>query len=764
LHPAAETAVAKGGTTTRTPISTTSNQGDGQQKAPPKEKKRIKKERQSRTIQRNNVDQLPNIIHTLSLEGNGAITPSVREKALQDLATILASSGPKAKEFIIENKCVEVLTRVMWNDIDNARLQDAAFQCILAMAATHDSEAVSDMLSYEDSVCDAALFSMQMNSSVSDIQLKGCCIFACLASASSKNKHVSDGSLSGAVTMVVNAMASHIRDIDIQKAGIQALYNQCYLSVHAEANKRTLMDAKLENGMTGVGVVLRCLELGQEDYLTVERGCCVCWCLTSSEDLWKAIVREEFSDLHNTLIPLCQKHMLNPHSTTLIEAIIGTVANLARDETKHIELRDADALTLMMDSLHYHPGHDGIKKEAMLAIANISADPKCGEELVDLGAVEIAAEALSDTSSDAEHTSNALRAIVTMAVNADAKKAVSTNSMIKVIDAKSTEYDSAEILEMCCAFIATITAAYESIQMAVDNGAIAILLRALDKTPEEKVTCAVLSALRNISSSSLLTGLLIESGAIATVVNAMDKYPHSNPIQTNACCFLWNVAQSGGDCRYGEVKFIVKAMQAHLESATLLEMACGALWNIVELSSDGKKQVIENGAIEVLAAAMMMHPTTTATLSQACGVLSNITTDGSVAQAIVNAQGVTIVAEAMRNNSDAIELLELGCLTLRNLVYALPDRVEEAGTAIATVINAMQESVDSVGFHREACNLIWILSSHSPKCQSKALALDGLSVLMKCMEQYSDNQEIQQAALAAFNQLASSPQEDLYDK
>ena len=156
---------------------------------------------------------------------------------------------------------------------------------------------------------------------------------------------------------------------------------------------------------------------------------------------------------------------------------------------------------------------------------------------------------------------------------------------------------------------------------------------------------------------------------------------------------------------------------------------------------------------------MMMHPDTTATLQQACGVLSNITTDSDAAQAIVNAQGVNIVAEAMRNNNAATELLELGCLTLRNLIFAFPDRSDEAGIVIATVINAMQQDIDSVSFHREACNLIWILTYYSPENLSKVLALDGLTVLMKSMEQYSEDEEIQQAALAALNQLASSAQE-----
>eukprot|EP00529_Nitzschia_sp_RCC80_P004281 CAMPEP_0113456238 /NCGR_PEP_ID=MMETSP0014_2-20120614/8784_1 /TAXON_ID=2857 /ORGANISM="Nitzschia sp." /LENGTH=920 /DNA_ID=CAMNT_0000347685 /DNA_START=806 /DNA_END=3568 /DNA_ORIENTATION=+ /assembly_acc=CAM_ASM_000159 len=714
-------------------------------------------EHQSKRI---GVSEISDILQTLSLGSNGTISPSVRENALQDLSNILYSSGPKDRELIVEQKCVEILTSAMWTEIDNPRIQHAALQCILAMAASPDGEATSDMLANQDSVCDAVLFSMQMHSSVPEIQLRGCNIFACLASASSENRSMSDGSLSGAVTMVVNAMAIHSSTVDIQKAGIQALNNQCFLSLHAEANKRSLMDTKAGGGLSGVGILLRCIELCHDDCLAVELACRVVWCLTSSQDLWKVIVHSEIDDLQRLLIPVCQEQMTNPKSSaSLVEAANGIIGNFAKDENTHAELREANAIKLVMDSIRCHPGHDGVKKEALLAIANLSTSADCRDDIISQGALPFIFKILDDADNDPEPIADALRAVVAMAATTASRKSIFTKRTLAIINRLTTEYNNADVLEICCALITKMTLDSELMLVAAENDVIEMLRRTIEKSPEAKVTNAALLAFRNMSCCSPFIQPLVEFDAITTILSAMEKYPESNAIQTNACCFLWNVAQKGVECQRDEVEFIVKAMQSHLESADLLEMACGTLWNIVEHSSDGRKHVIESGAIEVLAAIMMMHPDTTATLQQACGVLSNITTDSDAAQAIVNAQGVNIVAETMRNNNTATELLELGCLTLRNLIFVFPDRSDEAGIAIATVINAMQKDIDSISFHREACNLIWILTYHSPENLSKVLALDGLTVLMKSMEQYSEDEEIQQAALAAFNQLASSAQE-----
>jgi hypothetical protein len=191
-----------------------------------------------------------------------------------------------------------------------------------------------------------------------------------------------------------------------------------------------------------------------------------------------------------------------------------------------------------------------------------------------------------------------------------------------------------------------------------------------------------------------------------------------------------------------------------MESGDLLEIACGALWSLVDDSIERKKDVVGNGAIDAVACAVVMHPSSPSTLEKACGVLSNVSFEGPLAEAIANAQGVSIVVEAMRNNSSSISLLEVGCIALRNIVFQFPDYAQEASAVVSTIINAMRDNIDAVGFQEEACNLLWLLAAEAESCHSKILALDGIAVLMKCLEHNSHLAEVQNAALGAFNQLA----------
>jgi hypothetical protein len=254
---------------------------------------------------------------------------------------------------------------------------------------------------------------------------------------------------------------------------------------------------------------------------------------------------------------------------------------------------------------------------------------------------------------------------------------------------------------------------------------------------------------------------LLQKGAVQAIVKAMKGRENSLSIQMNACSALWNLAyktqRNPGTIVESEgIKCIVKAMQSHMESGELLELACGALWSIVDDSIERKKDVVGNGAIDAVACAVVMHPNETSTLEKACGVLSNVSCEGVLAEAIANAQGISVVAEAMRNNSSCISLLEIGCVALRNIVIQFPHFAQEASAVVSTVINAMRDNIDAAAFQEEACNLLWVLAAEAENCQSKILALDGIAVLMKCLEHNSHLPEVHDAALGTFNQLATN--------
>ncbi|KAL3921459.1 MAG: hypothetical protein SGILL_002736 [Bacillariaceae sp.] len=668
------------------------------------EKKRMKQQKQD-------MHEIPTILHCLGLD---ECNSHMREKALDSLAAILWRSSSKGKEFILEYKGVEIVTNSMWAEMESQEIQCAALQLLLAMAASPDGISENDMLSNEESICDAILFAMQNHATDSEIQLRGCLIFACLAGASSENKTVSDGSLSGS---------------------------------------RTLMDSKLDDGSLGLEVILRSMETLQDDSVAMEWATRVLWCLTSSEDLVKSSA--EFP-LHEAIVPICERHIANPSALGLIEAAMGAIGNLAHQCT-HEDLLDVGAIEMILDGLSTYGTDFGVSYEAIAAIANLSTSLQARDAFVQAGAVSLVVRSLQHFLDMPEYAVEGMRALVCLVGGCKDMRDI-LESILKIIETVSKQHQSLDAQTILFELVAALSLHPSTCDLLVSHGTIPTVLNAMETFPDLKLQEACCNLLRNVFSHALLTDQLLEEGETErAIVDAMQLHKQSASVQEDACFALWNLVFKSENAKVISttgVKCIVRAMQLHMESGRVLEGACGALWTLVDVSMDMKKDVVANGAIDAVLCAIAVHPTDAATLEMACGVLSNVSSEGPLAEAIADAQGISIVAEAMRSNIQAVGLLEVGCLMMRNVTFMFPDVAHEAALVIATIVNSMQDNLNSADFQKEACNLLWILVAEDESCQSKVLALDGLSVLMKVMEENRDNAELQKAALGAFNRLS----------
>ena len=710
------------------------------------------------------VDDISEIFRCLNFD---ECNPDNRVQALSSLDNILRSDSGDKREFISEHNVIETVSTLMWADMEIVEVQEAAMNLLFVIATCTASNINNDndddsgdtnnnMLSNKESVCDSILFTMQNHATVSAIQLKGCLIFASLAATSSDNKNNSDGSLSGAMIMVLNAMSNHGGS---RKAGLQAIHHQCLLSAHAEDNKRRLVESKLENGISGIDVVIYAMEELQQDSAAMEWACELSWCMTSSKDLLK-----HFKDtsLHEHIVSICQHYMKNPIMVFLIEACVGTIANLSSLEDKRNELINLGAFELILDGLRDHGNSLGICCEATVALENFVLSSKIQDSIGKSEAVAMVVRVLNDMDSP-KYTGVSFRALACMAAHSqEAKERIGTEEIINIVHESSSIYDdNSNVQEQFATLIAALAIGSEQISdLMIKHGVVDILLDVMNRFPEERVQDAACLAFRNISSQIQKSDPLLRRGDTSKyIVSAMEAYRDSVSIQTSACCIFWHMLSKTEEKELAvnpqTVDYIIKAMQSHIESGDLLELACGALWIIVD-SFDDQKVIVGNKAIDAVACAMVMHPNNTPTLENACGLLSNLSSEKSLAEAIATVQGVSIVAEAMRNNGSSIALIETGCLTLKNITSMFPSFVQDASVAITSVINAMKENVKSTSLMKEACDLIWVLSSEEDNIRSKILALDGISILMKCLEQNSDDPEVQTSALRAFNQLAKS--------
>ena len=716
----------------------------------PKPKKDRPKDKKDQSIH-----DIPAILHCLGLDEANS---NLREKALISLSEILWKSGEKARSFIVEHKGVETLVSTMWADISDSKVQAAALAFLFSLSASPNGKAAGDMLSNEESICDTLLFSMQTHVSDPGIQLHGCAILACLASASSNNTKVSDGSLSGGLLMVLNAMGHHNRSREIQKAGLHALYNQCLLSINAESNKRSLMECILDNGNTGMDAVLSAMTSLQDDVVAMEWACRLCWCLASSQDLVKSLANTSVIEI---ISELCQRYTLNSEATALVEAAFGVIANLSYLENKRSELERVGVVPCLIDGIRHHLNDCGVNIEACSAIANLGVSPPVREAMVRSGAVDSVVHAIETFCDDEDLMSEASRALVCLTIDSKhTKESIAVPDVINsVVESSKKHREGSQLHGMTCALFASLAVggASATADSIVGNGGVDVIVQALAATSDEKVRDAACLAYRNLACELEDSDRILQKGATKGIVEAMGKFNNCLSIQMNACCAIWNLAykterEPGTIVGSDGIKNIVRAMQSHLESGELLELACGALGSLVDGNSiERKKDVVGNGAIDAVACAVVMHPGRVSTLEKAFGVLSNVSLERPLAEAIVNAQGVNILAEAMRNNGSSVSVLEAGCTALRNLIFQFPDFAPEASSVVSVVINAMKENPDEVGFQQEACNLLWVLAAEAENCQSKILALDGVAVVMKCME----IPEVQESALGAFRQLAS---------
>ncbi len=705
--------------------------------------------------QEQTVDDIPVIMHCLGLKQADS---NLKANALRSLATILWKSGRRGRNSVIESKGVEILVTTMWDDMGNDEIQDAAAEFLLAFAASSDANPSNDTLANEDACCDSLLFAMQTHSNMPGIQLKGCAIFSCLAAASSNNSSVSDGSLSGALTMVLAAMSNHGLSVEIQKAGLQALYHQCTLSKDAESNKRNLVESQLENGSSGLGVILDAMKSPlRKDQVAMEWACRLCWSLTSSEDLVKKI--SGIAVMIGEVTEICHQNIANENSSSLLEACFGVMGNMAHVETNRIELVRFGGVAALMEGMRYYSADYPVSLEACSALANLALSQPIRDAILQGGGLETILRALHTYIDYHEFVAEALRALVCLAVQSqEGKEAMSTPDVIELVIVASMKHqDSVLVHEMCCKLLASLAIHNGTSEIIIEDGGLDLIQNALQSQSDEKVRDAACFVYRNLACQLQKSDPLLQNGALKSVIITMSSHENSLSIQTNGCCAIWNIAFKAKEVVGSQgVQVIVKAMQTHMESSELLEVACGALWSIVDESIDRKKDVVGSGAIDAVICALVMHPNTESMLIKASGVFSNLSAEGSLAEAIANAQGVNVVCDAICNNGSAVAFLETCCLTLRNLVFHYPECAGEVTVTISTILDAMREQINDSSFQIEACNFLWVLAAEAGSCLEKISELDGMSVLMQSLDQNGDDPEVHAAATGAIEQLAGS--------
>lgn len=688
-----------------------------------------------------------------------------RVRSFQSLAELIMTNGQKAKVIIAENHRIQILVESMWTDMSDPSVMEAACELLFAITASSDGMPESDVLIGEsaESAVDFLLITMQTHCDVELIQSSGCGTLHCLASASSTNADVPDGTLSGAVFTVVNAMVKHQHSQLVQEWGIRALYSQCMLSKHADSNRKNLVQSGSEDG-GGLDVIRCALSTAKSDLVTVELACRLYWTLAANEDVARELM--ETPEAFRSIMGVLDRNHKKPEAAPIMEAAYGALANLAKVGEHQYLFQDSDVIARATQSIQAFHYNEGLYIEACALIAVLASDAGNREKLMALEVVNVISKLLHQHDHNQALQEEVLLALVCLTNGCDVAKqwlANDTSSTISHVVRLMRERNSTPTMKaLACTLTGSLCILKESADVAVTHGAVDTALALLREFPNErKIQEAVFVTLRNITSQGMNVDLFLKFGTAKLILDAMSASSDSVSAQLNACGLLWNIcAKSMRDpsalVDAGAIMKIVEAMQIHMESGEVLEMACGALWCLIDNSDSRKKELLGCGAVDAVTCSIVMHPNEPPTLEKACGLLANICTSTHMAEAIADSQGISIVVEAMTGNSDSMKLLELGTLVLRNMVLTNPEFASEAANGIPVLIRCMKDNPDAVSFQREACNALWALAAQSEECKNKIAALGGVAVLMSALEHNSCVGDVHDAAHGAITQLALS--------
>eukprot|EP00977_Amphora_coffeiformis_P001653 scaffold310_cov168-Amphora_coffeaeformis.AAC.48 len=611
----------------------------------------------------------------------------------------------ESKSSFCSRRGVSSLNSTMWIDMTDSEVQQACSDLLLALVAKPSKDEPDFLTGTEaQSVIDALLIAMQQLLDNEELQQSGCRVLGCLARASANNEEVSDGSLSGAVLTILNAMEAHKNSTRVMEWGVRTLYEFCSHSRSAEANKRSMWSQPLSSGEPGWSLLLHALNVVPEDAVGL------LWVLSSNEDGLDKL--KPSGDIISRLYRLIQRFQKDRQSSLLVEAGLGCISNFASAHGSSISTLDATEICILALSLI--PMHlrssPSLCTEACAVVSNLAAFAN-KTAIVDQGGIDDLSLAMTEYHKDEALHAEAVNALLALLKDSShVKEASTTSTTFSTLLGLFRIYKSSPKWQTtACQLFASIFAMDGMLATELERDGLNALCEAMSLHPSyEKVQESACVALSNFSGRPDSARVLAASGAVDLALVAMHEFPRNLTIQIMTCIVLWNLEyRSGEDLgKVDAVACIVKAIQNHIESERLLEVACGALLHLIYGSDMHKQRVATYGGVEAIACTLVMYSQSKTVLEKVCEVMASLSACPELTKYIIEADCIGNVVEILRS-TDSISVYRSAALFLKNVVVAEPMVCEEAARGITTIVKAMQAHKKDPDLQREACNYLW---------------------------------------------------------
>ncbi|GKY99481.1 hypothetical protein MPSEU_000902300 [Mayamaea pseudoterrestris] len=706
----------------------------------------------SQRLQANSVE---NLVRTLSSASTQDRTSRVA--ALKGISDMILEQGSDAQRALAQCRGLETIAAIIWSDICDDILQEAALTVLFALVASSDGASLATVWVGDaaQDCLDAILVSMRTLIGNETIQSIGCKVLGCLAKASIENDGLNDGSFSGAIWTVLNALQEHEQSLDVQERGIRALCNYCEHSKNSEANKETAAKSPLENGEHGADVFVKSLRLSASSPTLCECVCKLYYILSTGTDTIHLLAPIECA--LKAMLSILWEYRVKTGATSLLEAGLGAVANILTHEGTREAINNGKVLRLSFDVINLQRLNQSVVTAAYRLVTILCPGSTDGAHVETEHLIHVYDAMLCSPTSTKVKVA-ALHTLLCLGESSD----ILTDLLLEpILYAKLMQVRpilvEADTEAMACQLIARLFQSQLPSNRPVVSDMVAYVLSAIlrhqtSRELAEAATSALDTAIAQHGSSIFCVHELL-----GAVLDVMERHELSGPIQTSCCCII-SVVLSSSFIKSEQVYAyrrkclirLVAALRTLPSEFSVVHPACEALNSLVASSSyEMRSTFFADGSLAtVLTSILAMYP---ALLAQIARVLAAVA--DSISSDSVLSEAHSEIIQVMRMGAlDAYSMYN-SVLFLFRVVEARPAQIAIASDAIVIVLDAMTSHHDEANdFLMEACRYLTIMSD-DPSSRQKILNCGGVGVIVTVLDNAKEKR-LQRAALTAFNKLA----------
>lgn len=395
----------------------------------------------------------------------------------------------------------------------------------------------------------------------------------------------------------------------------------------------------------------------------------------------------------------------------------------ARDDTEEglDRLNEAgpDYLAIVRIMRDY-PGSAEVQLNCMEELSNFNFTDEDYDMLLELGAMEVIADAMQAFPQDMVLQMSGCRAMCNTSGTPDTQVCYAEFGAVDlVLDAMGLFLEYPRMQEQGLAALANLAATQDNIPELIDKGCVPQAVAAMNKYPGDlEVQLKGCSVITNLSSHTLdMRGAIMEASGCGAVVLAMVLHSQEPEVQEKALRALRNLSSNNDDIKVelahmGGIDAVIQAMQVHRDDSIVQEAGASTLSNLAD-NPDNKLMIGQCGGIDVTIRAMWVHSDALSVVEWCCRALYSLSLDQENRLKVLEVGGITAAVNAMQAHAESSIVQEFGCATLCSL--ATDDETAKAKIvaeeALDAIVLAMVLFSDDVGVQERACHVLLQLAN-----------------------------------------------------